>query len=422
MSDLPRDLAEEVLSRVPLTSLRAVRTTCKNWNGLFKHQSLTKKHIRNKSRAATKLREFMAIMMMDSSVYLMSVGIHNEEDYNVESFISRKGKLISVNDADGVVHISSVFHCSGLLLCLTKEETPRLVVWNPFRGQTRWIETTYREDITSARYSFALGYEKKENSHRSLKILRSSESTRRRYFARGYREESRSKFEIYNFNSDSWKDITPTANGNLRYYKCGVSLKGNTYWLARTHIPLSGCRCCAERRQAIQVYFLLCFDFTTERFGPELSLPFRSSDDEDTVTLSSVREEKLAVLFQRKGTSKMEIWITTKVEPEAASWSNLFLSVDMTTLVTSDRFSLQHDSFFLDEEKKVFMLFANGKAKPTRRKVAYIIGEDGYFKKVDLGEYTDKYDFPLVCSYVPSSMQIKQAAPPQGNHIDSLVH
>ncbi|XP_019084585.1 PREDICTED: ABC transporter E family member 1-like, partial [Camelina sativa] len=45
MSDLPRDLVEEILSRVPVTSTRAVRLTCKKWNTLSKDESFTKKHL-----------------------------------------------------------------------------------------------------------------------------------------------------------------------------------------------------------------------------------------------------------------------------------------------------------------------------------------------------------------------------------------
>ncbi|KAG7638372.1 F-box-like domain superfamily [Arabidopsis thaliana x Arabidopsis arenosa] len=37
MSDLPRELVEEILSRVPVKSMREVRVTCKTWNALSKH-------------------------------------------------------------------------------------------------------------------------------------------------------------------------------------------------------------------------------------------------------------------------------------------------------------------------------------------------------------------------------------------------
>ncbi|CAL9221124.1 unnamed protein product [Arabidopsis halleri] len=446
MSDLPQDMVEEVLSRVPLTSLRAVRTTCKSWNSLFKTRSFTRKHIR-KSRAATKKRECMAIMMIDSSVYLMSVnfrGIHNND--NVESFINRKGKFISLNNVDGV-DISSVFHCSGLLLCTTKEENSRLMVLNPYRGQTRWIQPIdHGGDCRVNMY--ALGYEKKENSRRRChKILRSMEM--KPIFVDDYEIcGKRHEYQIYNFKSDSWNDIDVTPNRDIRFYGHDVSLKGNTYWLVRRAInwePLrfgrqercagrvrlgaqerfGGQERCVrfggqarygrvqEQVRTIPEIFLLCFDFTTEIFGPRLRLPFKSRFG-DSVTLSSAREEQLSVLCQRYDTLQMEIWISSKIEPEAVLWNKLLVAVNMKTLLT---FPFKHGNFFVDVRKKVVVVFAKDRKKP-RRCVAYVIGEDGYFKKVDLGESSDEHGDPvLVCPYVPSSVQIKQATP-RGNHID----
>ena len=44
ISDLSQDLIEEILSRVPLTCQRAVLSTCKQWNSLYKDEIFTKKH------------------------------------------------------------------------------------------------------------------------------------------------------------------------------------------------------------------------------------------------------------------------------------------------------------------------------------------------------------------------------------------
>lgn len=57
---------------------------------------------------------------------------------------------------------------------------------------------------------------------------------------------------------------------------------------------------------------LLCFDFTKEEFGKRLDLPFESYLEEDTITLSWVSEERLAVYESFK---YLEIWITNKIEP-----------------------------------------------------------------------------------------------------------
>ena len=88
------------------------------------------------------------------------------------------------------------------------------------------------------------------------------------------------------------------------------------------------------------------------------------------MTLSCVREEKLAVLFSHVKIGKFEIWITTKIEAEEVLWGK-FLTVEMETgfytLTTNN-------SFFIDEEKKVAMGIM-GYSKTFK-----IVGEAGYLK------------------------------------------
>ncbi|CAA7015592.1 unnamed protein product [Microthlaspi erraticum] len=174
----------------------------------------------------------------------------------------------------------------------------------------------------------------------------------------------------------------PTGRQSFMHRR-GVSLKGNTYWFAQEKYP--------DRGPLYGLYdvadFLICFDFTRERFGPRFPLPFHSKI-EDTVTLSRVGEEQLAVLFQPWDTLHMEIWVTTKIEPEVALWNKVFLSVAMKPL-TDFQFGVTQGSFFIDQEMKVAVVLDKDKHvnSPTRN-VAYIIGEDGYYREVDLGEST----------------------------------
>ncbi|EFH59795.1 hypothetical protein ARALYDRAFT_899046 [Arabidopsis lyrata subsp. lyrata] len=365
MSNLPSDLGEEVLCRIPLTSLRKVRSTCKKWNTLFKGESFAKKYLGDQAKVAATEKEFMMVMMMDFRVYLMRVNLHND----VKSCIMREGELVSLEDE---VNVSQVFHCDGLLLCIMEDNT-RVVVWNPYWGQTRLIEPKHDfQKIYS--YMYALGYEKSSKSCRIYKILRFID------FSPTYVE-----FKIYDINSNSWRDldvITPYCK--IYAHRRGVSVKGNTYWFARN-------------RQCN----LLCFDFTRERFGPCLPLPFQFYYS-DTVSLSSVREEQLAVLFQCSYTLQM------KIEPYRVSWNRkVFLAVDMNPLV-SFQFQVSAASFFIDEENKVAVVFdkdKEGLMNPTRN-VAYIVGVDGILEEVDLGVSAAKFCYPLVCSYVPSLVHL----------------
>ncbi|XP_013615042.1 PREDICTED: putative F-box protein At4g17200 [Brassica oleracea var. oleracea] len=373
ISDLSRDLIGDILSKVPITCVGKVRCTCKQWNASSRHRIFGK----------AVARQFMGFMMMDFKVCLVRIdlnGIVKDEEGSGPVSIKPIDKL-------NKIEISKVFHCDGLLLSTTRDNT-RLLVWNPYLGQMKWIEpkTAYhRLD------RYALGY---DTNKKSYKILR--------FVDDAYWPTPLFEFEIYDMNSNLWRALDVTPDWDIEFFRPGLTVKGNTYFFATQKIILDEGEADGDVDD-----FLVSFDFTKERFGPHLYVPFHSRLHGDTVVLSSVGEEKLAALYQCMDINMMEIWVTTKIEPHAVSWSKLyFLAVDKMVPLLSG-------SFFIDEEKKLALAFTLDTL--GRYKRAYIIGEDEYFKQVDLGEAVlipddDDYPycFPLVCSYVPSLVQINQ--------------
>nr|AAO37179.1 hypothetical protein [Arabidopsis thaliana] len=93
MSDLPRDLLAEILSRVPLASLRSVRFTCKKWNDLSKDRSFLKKQIVEAKKKQLKSKEFEVIMMRNFRVYLTSVDLHNDVNPSFTPKVLEKNSL-----------------------------------------------------------------------------------------------------------------------------------------------------------------------------------------------------------------------------------------------------------------------------------------------------------------------------------------
>lgn len=87
--------------------------------------------------------------------------------------------------------------------------------------------------------------------------------------------------------------------------------------------------------------FLLCFDFTRERFK-RFCLP--PSQNGRCKGLSVVREEQLSVLHKRTDTLKMEIWVTNRFDTEAALLWSKFFTVDLHINT--------YASLLIDEEKK----------------------------------------------------------------------
>ncbi|EFH67705.1 hypothetical protein ARALYDRAFT_314297 [Arabidopsis lyrata subsp. lyrata] len=329
ISNLPRDLIEEILSRVPLKSMRAVRLTCKNWNTLSRtiSESLTKMQI-TKSTRATREGESTIIMLMNYKLYLKSLVV----DDNVDPYTEPKGKLTCLT-LEHQVKISQVFLCEGLLLCILNDDTitTRLVAdQNPIFSPCI---------LRKGQYVHVQLLSRNKSSCRSHKLLRFID------YHRNYRGLHQFFwYEIYDFNSDLWTTLDVTPYWFIAISQSGVSLMGNTYW-------------CARIRSGGYSDHIICFDFTRERFGPLLPLPF-SVRDHSCVILSCVREEKLAVLFQHQMYYKyeVEIWITVKLETEMVSWSK-FLRINTGPII--------HTSFFIDEEKKVAIGFNDNRKQLT---------------------------------------------------------
>ncbi|CAF2292998.1 hypothetical protein HID58_063035 [Brassica napus] len=194
--------------------------------------------------------------------------------------------------------------------------------------------------------------------------------------------------ELYDFTSSSWKvldDVTP--EWMIRPHRDSVSLKGNAYFLTN----LRG--------------FFICFDFTTESFGPLLPLPLRPGHGGVSVSLSCVREDQLAVLYQHSDKT-IEISVTDKIGPDVVSWTK-FLK-----LLTGFRVNPNYGSFFIDEKKKIAVVFVLERAKACRYQTAHVNGQNGYFKSVRIREAPylqngssprKKYHPPPLCSsYLPS--------------------
>ncbi|CAN7046809.1 unnamed protein product [Brassica oleracea var. botrytis] len=196
---------------------------------------------------------------------------------------------ISVKEIERLNHneISRVFHCDGLVLCFTKyHENEKVLLWNPYLGQTRLIERNFKTTD-----NYGLGYDSNGN-HKMLKFF--------------YCQPAVFEYEIYDFSSDSWKVLSITCDWSIPHHQLGgMSLKGNAYFVVKD----------VRIRHSEVAWFLICFDFTRERLGQLLPLPFHSYTYgyPVTVTLSCAREEHLAVLNLEIEDKILEIWVTNKI-------------------------------------------------------------------------------------------------------------
>ncbi|XP_010419997.1 PREDICTED: putative F-box/kelch-repeat protein At3g16880 [Camelina sativa] len=102
----------------------------------------------------------------------------------------------------------------------------------------------------------------------------------------------------------------------------------------------------------------------------------------------------------------MDIWITTKIEPNAVSWS-YFLKLDRTVIGIQPSLS-----FFIDEKKKIAVIYFKD-SKESYNFTAYMCGEDGYcYQEVHHGE-SESASRPFVYTYAPSWVQIHEKFGPR---------
>ncbi|CAA7037190.1 unnamed protein product [Microthlaspi erraticum] len=351
--DLPKELVEEeILTRVPAKYLKGLGTTCKRWNRLFTGD---RRFARNHSDKAAK--QFLGLM---STRAFRICPIIVDRDGKVPTFeVNTELSLVDPHSKypGAQFNVGAIFHCDGLLLCTSVDES-RFVVWNPFTGETRWFQPSYRRP--SGR-RFALGY----GQNQSYKIL-------------SYYDEK--DIEIYEFSSDSWRvvdDVMPRGC-RLNYSDPSVSLKGSTYLFGYDR---------DETRTQSSVS-LVKFDFSTEKCVL-VPLPYQCNRFE-AACVSVVKEERLSVLLQLEDTSKTEIWVSNKIDEtttQVVSWSKV-LSLDLSP----DLQLSEQGTFLLDEEKKAVVIsinwidFGDEVAAGTRSKeMIYIVGEDSEVTQVDFG-------------------------------------
>ncbi|CAN8257120.1 unnamed protein product [Cochlearia groenlandica] len=188
-------------------------------------------------------------MMFDFRVNLVTI---NLDDGGLS--VNRQAKLVS-NVVLDQVHVTRVFHCDGLLLCINEADPARLVVWNPYWCQARFIDTP-PNPLTRCMYSYSMGYQEDSSENKNKKHYK----ILKLIFLFNFVE-----FKIYHLTSKTWTtvlDDVATQDWVIDAYYRPISLKGNTFFIR-------------EPDSETGPYgYLVCLDFAAERFGPRLPLPF----------------------------------------------------------------------------------------------------------------------------------------------------
>ncbi|XP_010468207.1 PREDICTED: putative F-box protein At3g51171 [Camelina sativa] len=292
MALLPRELEEEILSRLPPQSLLQLISVCKRWNVLLSEKSFIKNHF---ARARPHF-----IFLSNSNIYSIEIiGLDGADSTIKLHELSSSGipyRELNFNDF-------TISSCDGFLFCNSGIFPKGTAIWNPWLRQVKWVEHKDK-----GFWPCGVGYDN-TRPEKVYKILG--------YILCPHHERA----VIYDCASHTFKFIdTPDEDRPLTHVKrYGVPLNGNLYWLRFT---LDG----------TGDIFIGCFDFSREILKPLCLAPCQIFDtfNINHLVLQAFNENRLSLLKRCNKTRNVEIWVTKKKidasnnsEDEKVVWINL---------------------------------------------------------------------------------------------------
>ncbi|CAN7019598.1 unnamed protein product [Brassica oleracea var. botrytis] len=354
---LPWELLEEILSRVPLKSLVRLRVVCKRWNVILDDKRFINNH----------KETFRFILKTKSKIYSVSI----------DPKIVVRELPCDIPDLECQIPTTLV-DCDEFLICNMDDGA---AVWNPWLKQSTWIRQP-RFSLEGICYNGSNRTSDQVSLYKT--IWANCTEWRIHDFAFGTWKRS-------NFNSGDSNQREKGRRKNL-HSDMSVSLNGSLFWIAYVD-------------ETDPLYLLGRFNFSKERFYTFCYLPCGMSHSRDALVLRVFKGDRFSVLKQCYVTKKVEIWVTkNKVNVENGSdvvWVSFmtFSIPHFPSLVQAEPYSDQQPSYYIDDKRLVMCSCdENGQAW------IYVLGENKLISKVHLDSVVDPW--PSHCTYFPSLVPV----------------
>ncbi|KAL8538632.1 hypothetical protein ACS0TY_000594 [Phlomoides rotata] len=216
---LPRDLIEEILSRLPVKSLLKFRCVSKSWRSLIDNNHFIKTHLQKSTTNANFSHHGIIVSRPYFHRTLMLVSWRSVLNYPFAF-----DEIINADDRE----VTIVGSCNGLVCIL--EDTGGFILWNPSTIIARNLpdvgvgENLVGDDFT--RYGF--GYDESSDDYKVFVIITLSCSPN------VYRAISR----LYSLKSNSWKTLKDKQDSDIQFEGGGTFASGNLHVIERLFISI----------------------------------------------------------------------------------------------------------------------------------------------------------------------------------------
>ncbi|CDP17261.1 unnamed protein product [Coffea canephora] len=230
MSDVPQDILEEMLSRLPVKPLLRFRCVSKQWKAIIDSPEFIRLHIAQ----SLETRSHHSVILRHS--YLHSADFESLNRTNRAIFEELNHPLKTPDYKTEILG-----SCNGLLCLMNTEED--IILWNPSTRRYQKLPLTETELPGEGIYGF--GYDCVSDDYQVVKIVQ---------FYGVSSDTFDSEVKIYSLRSNSWKRIQDFPY-YLRYRRVyGMLANGVLHWLV-TRNPKS-----------YTAVLIAAFDLATEEY------------------------------------------------------------------------------------------------------------------------------------------------------------
>lgn len=298
--NLPLEMVEEILLRLPVKSLMRFKCVCSSWRSLISETLFTLKHalILEASKATTCKKSPYGVITA-SRFHLKTCCVHSLYNESAVNVAEHDGELI------GRDYYQVVGTCNGLV-CFHVDYNKSLYLWNPtIKLHARLSGSDLETSDEFVTYGF--GYDESEDDYKVVALLQQ-------------RHQMKTEAKIYSTRQRLWRRSSSTCfpSGVVVADKSrsGIYINGTLNWAA-THSSSSS------------FSTIISYDMSRDVFK-ELPGPVCCSRGCFTLTLGDLRGF-LSMVCYCKG-ANADVWVM-KEFGEGESWSKLLSIPGLTEFV-----------------------------------------------------------------------------------------
>nr|GMD85296.1 F-box/kelch-repeat protein At3g23880-like [Ipomoea batatas] len=222
LANLPQEIIEEVLARLPVECLLRFRCVSKSWLALITSHYFVNTHLdvcKNKHESGrNRLFLIASFSGLGKICSISSIVPENSSPTLIELSRFSKSPCRSPRILGS---------CNGLL-CLSTVNF-KLMLWSPSTRKSVEFPDSFIQTSSGCYIRYGFGYDERTNDYKVVKMFSFEKN--------GGRHEN--KVKVYSLRANSWTMMSGFSSAYI-YGKCGVFLNGAIHWEIRdTHVSNS---------------------------------------------------------------------------------------------------------------------------------------------------------------------------------------